>query len=269
MAKTATKKRRACLASLWSGALTALLWMAGSNPAQAQEMRFSEAVELLQSDDADSIQLALETLGARGEARAVRPIADRIRGGLPAELTDMAVMTLGAIGRPEAGPVLIELLHHRRSEVRQLAAEAIAASKPRGGGDALVGALDDVSPSVRASAALGLGQLKHRAAIDALFRALDRNVLEAGQAIGQMATPEQVDRLFAQVGRIPFDALSPAFTEILARDDFPARAKIDLVGRLGELATAEVKTYLTEIADSLPEGEVRAAAIAAAERIVS
>jgi len=245
----------------------AALTMGGRSTASAQEMRFDEAVELVQSSDADSIRLGLETLGARGEARAVAPIAERIRKGLPTELTEVAITTLGIMGRPEAGPVLIELLSHRRASVRLAAVEAIAATKPRRGGEALVAALDDMTPSVRAAAALALGQIGHRAALDTLFTALERDVHEAAQAIGQLATPSQMDRLFTHVGRMPFDVLTPAFNELFARADFPDRAKIDLIGRLAELATPQVKTYLVELADQLPNGRVKSAATDAAERI--
>ncbi|MAQ17376.1 MAG: hypothetical protein CMN30_21590 [Sandaracinus sp.] len=234
---------------------------------EAQEMRFDDAVALLETDDPDSIQLALETLGARSEARAVAPIAARIRGGLPAELADMAVMTLGAIGRAEAGPVLFELLSHRRADLRRITVEAIAAIEPRGAGEALVRTLSDPDPSVRAAAALAIGQIGYRAGIDSLFASLDHDNLEAAQGIGQLATPAHVDRLFGYVGRLPLDALIPALNELFARDDFPAPAKIELIGRLAELATPEVKTYLTDLADSLPSGRVKEAAIAAAERI--
>lgn len=253
-------------AMLLALALVTLLG-AGQHRARAQEMSFDEAVELVQSSDADSVQLGLETLGARGEARAVAPIAERIRSGLPSELTQFAVTTLGMIGRPEAGPVLIELLSHRQAEVRLAAVEAIAATEARGGGAALVRALDDMDGRVRSAAALGLGQLGHRPAVDTLFTALDRNVLEAATAIGQLATPEHLDRLTANLGRVPFDVLTPAFNELFARRDFAERAKLELVGRLAELATPQVKTYLTDLADQLPNGRVKAAATDAAERI--
>ncbi|MBO6939565.1 MAG: HEAT repeat domain-containing protein [Deltaproteobacteria bacterium] len=247
--------------------LLALAALTMSAPVSAQEMRFDEAVELVQSSDPDSIRLGLETLGARAEARAVAPIAARIRSGLPAELTELAVTTLAVMERPEAGPVLIELLSHRRPSVRLAAIEAIAATKPRQGGEALMRALDDMTPSVRAAAALALGQIGHRAAIDTLFTALERDVLEAAQAIGQLALPTHMDRLFDHVGQMPFDVLTPAFNELFARSDFPDRAKIDLIGRLAELATPQVKTYLTELADQLPSGRVKSAATEAAERI--
>ena len=238
-----------------------------SASASAQEMRFEEAVELLGSDDADSIRLALETLATKGETRAIAPIAERIRGGLPPDLADAAVMALGALGKPQAGPVLFELLSHRRASMRQAAVEAIATTTPRGAGEALVRTLSDPEPDVRSAAAIALGQVGHREGVDALFAALDHDVFAAGAALGQLVTPAQMDRLFAYVGRLPFDVLTPALNEVFARDDFATPAKVELVGRLAELATPEVKAYLTELAEVMPAGRVKEAAVAAAERI--
>ncbi len=247
-------------------ALSALA-VAMPRAAEAQEMSFDEAVELVKSSDADSIRLGLETLGARGEARAVGPIAERIRGGLPSELTQFAVTTLGILGRREAGPVLIDMLSHRDPAVRQAALEAVAATNPRGAREALTGALNDMVASIRGGAALALGQLGEPEAIDQLFVALEHDIFEAAQAIGQLATPSHLDRLFEFVGGMPFDVMAPAFNELIARGDFPARAKIDVIGRLAELATPQVKTYLTQLADQLPDGRVKTAALEAAERI--
>jgi len=261
-----THRTRGAATRLAALALTAAALVAPTS-VEAQAMRFSEAVELVQSSDADSIRLGLETLGTRAEARAVEPIAARIRSGLPAELTQFAVTTLGVLGRREGGPVLIEMLSHRDPAVRQAAVEAIAATEARGGREALVGALNDMVPSVRSAAALALGQLGEPQAVDTLFRALERDVFEAAQAIGQLATPAHMDPLFEFVGRMPFDVLTPAFNELIARGNFPDRAKIDLIGRLAELATAEVKTYLLELADQLNDGRVKTAALEAAERI--
>lgn len=264
-----TNTHRTRGATLRLATMLALFALIAASPraADAQEMSFDDAVELVQTSDADSIRLGLETLGARGEARAVAPIAERIRSGLPTEIAEFAVTTLGVLGRREAGPVLIEMLSHRAPAVRLAAVEAIAAVKPRGGREALVAALDDMQPSVRTAAALGLGQLGEPQAVDTLLVALRRDIFEAAQAIGQLATPAHMDELFEFVGTMPFDVLAPAFNELIARDDFPSRAKIDVIGRLAELATAQVKTYLTELADQLPDGRVKSAALEAAERI--
>jgi HEAT repeat protein len=234
-------------------ALYLCLAPASAPAAHAQELSVAEATEHLGSSDPAAVRTGIEALGLAGNARAVPPLADRIRRGLPPELLDAALDTLLVLSRPESGPILFELTAHRRPEVRLKAVQAIVASEPRGADRVLVSALSDLDPAVRAAAALGLGQLGARTAIDPLFHALDRGVAEASTAIGQLATAEQVTRLLGYLGRIPFDALTPALSEILARRDVPQRTKLDVIARLEETATPEAKAFLQEFVASLPE----------------
>ena len=221
--------------------------------ATAQQVSLAEATEHLESSDPDRIRTGIEALGLVGNARAVPPLADRIRRGLPPELLDAALDTLTVLARPEAGPVLFELSTHRRPEVRLKAILGIVASEPRGADRALVTALSDLDPDVRSAAAIGLGQVGARTSIDSLFHALDRGITEAATSIGQLATPEEVARLLEYLGRVPFDALSPALNEVLARRDVPERTKLEIIARLQELATPEAKTFLQDFVASLPE----------------
>jgi HEAT repeat protein len=234
--------------------------------------RASEVEAQLAGADRDAVRVAMENVGISGDARLIPPLAERIRRGLPPDLLDVAVDTLTVLARPEAGPVLFELATHRRGEVRLKAIEAIVACRPRGAPDALVAALSDPDPRVRAAAAVGLGQLAARESIDSLFHALDRGILEASTSIGQLARPEHVTRLVGYLGQLPFDVVTPGLNEALARDDIPERTKLDVVARIAELATPEARTFLEELAASLPEERrnqaVRQAALEAAERIV-
>ncbi|MBX3248200.1 MAG: hypothetical protein KF901_13560 [Myxococcales bacterium] len=254
---------------------TALLVLGLASAAEAQRRaapgganaRFAEAEEMLAAADADAIRMGLEILAEVGGARAVTPIAARIQRGLPPDVLASAIDTLSMLARPEAGPVLFELLSHRRAEVRAQAAQAIVAVRARGGDRALTAALSDANVEVRRAAAIGLGQLGARDAAPQLFVALERGLLEAAPALGQVVTPDDVDRVLTFLGRVPFDALFPAFDELFARRDIPERVKLAIIARLEGLATPEVKTYLTELADALPDGAIRRAATAAAERI--
>jgi HEAT repeat protein len=150
------------------------------------------AVEGLASSDLAQVRGGIEALGVSGEPAAVAPLAHRIRQGLPAELLDAALDALIALARPSAGPVLVELLRHRRAVVRRKVVAAIMACRPPDGGEALGQALDDSDPQVRSAAALGIGQLRTGAPIDQLFLAFERGVLEAATAIGQIANAEGV-----------------------------------------------------------------------------
>jgi len=243
------------------------LTLLAAAPASAQELSLADATAMLDAESPDEVRMGIEALGLDGSARAVEPLAERIRRGLPAELLDVAIETLGVLGRREAGPVLFALMNHRRDTTRLAAVNAVVQCQPRGAAAALQSALSDADPRVRAAAALGLGQLDARDALDSLFLAFDRGVIEASGAIGQLARPDDVGRFLTYLGRLPLDALTPGINELVARRDIPNGTKIEIIGRLEELATPEVATYLGELADALPAGPVKQAAEAATQRI--
>lgn len=242
-------------AGLWGSALMATVFAVGAtlaSPAAAQEITLAQASEMMAADNADEVRMGIETLGVIGSAAAVEPIAARIRRGLPADLLSVAIETLGLLGRREAGPVLFELTSHRRPEIRLGALNAIVSIRPSGAAGALEAALSDSDARVRGTAATGLGEIGARSSVPTLFHALDRGVLEASASIGQLATPAEVQQLLGYVGRLPFDSVTPGLNEIIARSNIPSRAKLEVIGRLAELATPEVKTYLQELVAALP-----------------
>ena len=249
-------------------ALLALAPLAGATPAQAQGLSLNEAREMLNAESADEVRMGIEALGTIGSARIVEPLAERIRRGLPAPLLDLAIETLGLTGRREAGPILFELARHRRATARQRALEALVSCRPRGASRALVQALSDADPRVRATAALGLGQLEAADAVDPLFHAFDRGVNEASTSLGQLVDADGVERLLGFLGQRPLNSLTPALDEVLARDDMATNVKLEVDGRLAELATPEVRTYLEGLAEALPPGPLADAAEQAALRIV-
>lgn len=250
------------------GITLALIGLAamGAAPAEAQ-VRLNEAIQMLDAQTADEVRLGIEALGTNGSARVVAPLSARIRRGLPAELLDLAIETLGVVGHRDAGPVLFQLLTHRREQVRLAVVSAIVSCRPRGADGALVTALSDSDPRVRAAAALGLGQLGARDKVDHLFHAFERGVLESATAIGQLADGAGADRLLDHLGRVPFDAIAPAVNELIARSDVAERVKLEIIGRLAELATPEVRQYLQELVESLDDGPVRRSAEDAVARI--
>lgn len=249
-------------------ACAALIGLAAASPADAQ-VRLNEAIRMLDADNADEVRLGIEALGTNGTSRVVAPLSARIRRGLPAELLDLAIETLGVVAHRDAGPVLFQLLTHRRESVRLSVVSAIIACRPRGADGALVTALSDSDPRVRAAAALGLGQLGARDKLDDLFHAFERGVIESATAIGQLADGEGANRLLEHLGRVPFDAIAPATNELIARDDVADRVKLEIVGRLAELATPEVREYLQELVEALPDSPVRRAAEDAVARIAA
>jgi len=251
-------------------ALAALIATVPCATAAAQDLTLAQATQMLRSTSHDEVQTAIQSLGMLGSPAAVEPLSERIRDGLAPDLLEAAIDTLTVLGRAEAGPVLFELSTHRRPEVRVRAVQAIAACRPRGADRALATALSDASPDVRSAAARGLGEIGATSAIDSLFLAFDRDVPEAGPALGRLARPEHVARILESLGRVPFDQMRTVLSELLARRDLPSRAKIDVITRLAELATAEVRSFFQEFlaAAALPANDpVRRAAEDAITRI--
>ncbi len=244
----------------------------GAEAQRRQRVRRADVEEALASSDRAEVEQAIASVGTSGNARLVPLLADRIRQGLPPELLESAIGALAVLEKPEAGEVLFLLATHRRPEVRKSAVEAIVSCGPEGADAVLIGALEDQSADVRAAAAVGLGEIGAQTGTRALFRALDKNVLEASAALGQLVRPAEVERVLGYVGQLPFDVITPALTELIARDDLPQEKKLEVIGHIAELATQEAGEFLQLLAESLPENRrtrsLREAATSAAERIM-
>jgi HEAT repeat protein len=103
---------------------------------------------------------------------------------------------------------------------------------------------------VRAAAATALGEIGDATALDALFRAFERHVAEAGMAIARLANAEAARRVLGYLGTEPFTTLRPMLLALLGRADLDRRARLDIVARVGELATAEARGMLEELVSS-------------------
>ncbi len=253
----------------WSLASAAALTVALAAPARAQDHTFDEAVALLNDAAAARVEEGIQALGLMGDRRAVAPLSARIRGGLPPALLVSALDTLTVIGHADAGPVLFELAVHRRPEIRLRAVQAIAACRPRGGERALISGLGDSSAEVRAASATALGELRAADAIPTLFLAFERDVPEAGVALGRLVRPEHIRQVLSYLGRVSFATMRLVLAEVLVRRDLGDRPRLDVIAALAELATGEVRTFLEETVGALPAGSdaVRRAAQDAITRI--
>jgi hypothetical protein len=231
-------------------------------------MSFAEAQAAIESTDAAQIQSGIEAIGLSGEDRGVAVIVARVRRGLPPELLESALDTLAVLGHPSAGPLLIELLSHRRQSIRLRAVQALATCHPAGADQALSSALSDSSSEVRAAAATALGDVGGVAAMDQLFLAFDRGVTEAGHAIGRIARPADITRMLGLLGHVPFTQMGPILADMLGRDTVPSRSRLEIVSALGELASAEARGLLEQYVHAHPGTDpVTRAAEAAAARI--
>lgn len=218
-----------------------------SKKSKAEDKNILAAETLLASSDRDEVEAGIQSLGLIGSAAAAPPIIARVRAGLPPDLLETSIITLMALGQPQAGPLYLDLLHHRRPEIRVRAIEALVALKPQGAELALQRALADLDPQVRSAAALALGELHATASVEQLFQALDRGTYEASQAIGVSLRSDHVPRLLSYLGTLPFHHLAPAFTQVMQRNDIAERDKLSIVSRLQEVGTREIKEYFAEL----------------------
>jgi HEAT repeat protein len=229
---------------------------------KGEDKNIAAAQALLASNDRDQVEAGIQSLGLIGTAAAAPPIIARVRAGLPPDLLETSLITLMALGQPQAGPLYIELLEHRRPEVRVRAIEAIVALKPKDAEFPLQRALADLDPKVRSAAAIALGELRATGSIEQLFQALDRGTFEASQAIGVALRTDHVPRLLSYLGTLPFHHLQPAFTQVMQRKDIAEKDKLVVVSRLQEVGTREVKEYfgdlIRESGDKLTEPIKRA-----------
>jgi HEAT repeat protein len=212
-----------------------------------QEMTLADATTALQSGNQTEVEAGIQALGLIGSKAALDLLNARIARGLPRDLLVTAIFTVGAMGLPEGGPILAELTTHRSAEIRARAVEMLAALQAPAATPALIAALSDPDANVRSLAATGLGDLKASEALDRLFLAQERGVLEASLAIGKVIGARDVPRLLEQLGRTPMRTLAPALKALIARNDVDENARMQVVARLSELATREVKAFLGEV----------------------
>ena len=229
------------------------IFLLGGVPANAQ--RGGDAGDELRrrlfTTDSDVVLGTLQELAFEPSSEGALAIGERIRFGLPMNLLLAAMDTLRAMQVAEAGPALVQLTQHRRSEIRLLAVQGLLACQPPGVERVLEVSLADSDPSVRSAAAAGLGQVGASGAVSSLFLALERGVLEAAVALGQVADESGIRRLLGYLGQVPFDSITPALSEALVRRDLPMSLKLEVIGNLEELGTDEVRFYLEALGTNL------------------
>ncbi len=238
----------------WTRAWAALaVMLATSTAARAQDVDTEQqAIAWLESTSVDEVRLGIETLGLVPSPRAADALAARIRRGLPFDLLEDALTTLGAMQQRSSLPVVLELTRHRHGHVR---AKAIATLGAIGGSDAVVAirrGLDDPDRQVRIAAVRAMSAASDRTGVMMLMRAFDRGLLEAAEAIGHLGSPEEVRALLGHLGIVPFDTLMPGLGEALRRSDLPQRLRLDIVARLTELATQNVRVFFEMLLPTLP-----------------
>jgi hypothetical protein len=223
----------------------------------------------LASGDPEQIKAALDEarLAGKGAAKLVPAIVDQLERGMPFNLAEAAIDTLGDIAsetaeatagrRPDAEPASVAIapyLHHRSVSLRRAAARALVHTKGAAAAKGLRAALSDQDAAVRGTAATGLGALKAKEAVADLFVALDHRVNEAAASIGQLCSPDECDALASRMGKVPFDVITSGLDPILFRpaSEVGDDAKVKLVGRVRELGTGEANKFLRDVQKRWP-----------------
>lgn len=248
---------------LWSGQARAT--PAASPPAGAKQVE-----ELAQrARGASDPRADIDALAALDGERATAALAGLLQGGMPDAGTDRILEKLVEKPRSGALDALERAAGHRRPEARALALRAIAAlgmadtKLAASTSKLLAAALRDSDPRVRGTAASALGQRFQRVDDDAgkkkpsaapaagvtdvLLQAVARGVPEAARAAGLAVTEAELPRLHEALHGLPMTATLDAYDAALARHTLGEAAKLDVIARLGEIATPATKTFLSTL----------------------
>jgi HEAT repeat protein len=215
---------------------------------------FKAAVNKLQSPNPDEVMDGVQTLAASGSAAAVGPLTQLLKTGPRNDITDSIIQTLGFIGHPSSIPILIEYLHHRRSDARIASIYALENSKDQRVARALENALRDSSAEIRSTAALALSKQGDIESVPILFQAFELGVDDAAISIGQLGNNEDALRLGTYLGKADIKVLLPGFDEFMRRSDVPKKAKLEILNQLFELAGPDVRRFAVAYKASFPPG---------------
>ncbi len=246
---------------------------ATARPGQNQELSLREAREALQSADPERVSEGLEAIANYPSAESVQAVIDVLRRGVTDTVADKAIETLGQLGRAECIEELSNLLRHRRFAARVEAVESLARiTDPRVRG-LIESGLHDSQPEVRAASAVALGQINARSSVGLLFRAFERGVPEAAEAIGRLGSaedavsadpahdaedPRRTSRrltLSMWVTHAPISVLLSGIGQFMNRRDIPVPVKVKIIERLEQrAASAAVRDFLQRWVQARPRG---------------
>jgi HEAT repeat protein len=219
----------------------------GAAPALRGGASVARLSEDLASGDAAKTEAAIDALGQRGGRDAVAALAAFIRAGQVDALTDRAIGALGAARAPEALDVLAAMTRHRRAAARVAAYASIAHIEDERASALLANGLRDSDAGVRGVCARSLGERRARSQLEPLFRAFERGVPEAAVALGRIAAASELARFHARLGQAPIQNMLGGYEQLLLRADIDEATKLDVIGRLGEVASLSVKRFLERL----------------------
>jgi hypothetical protein len=207
----------------------------------------------LRSANADEVRESITLLTILNDRAGIPPLAELLRSGQSDVITDSALEALQRLAMPQGLEVLSEFTHHRRAGARRRAYAAIAAVREdRRVAGLLEQGLRDSDRTIREECAQALGRIGARGSLEMLFRAFERGVLGAAEAIGRLGTDADVARFNAFLGRMPISVMLGGYDQFLQRRDVSESVKIDIIGRLREVSGRMVCQSLLTFRDTLP-----------------
>jgi hypothetical protein len=212
-----------------------------------------EIAARLHSTNPDEVRESITLLTIINDRAAVPPLAELLRSGQSDVITDSALEALQRLAMPQGLDVLAEFTHHRRAGARRRAYAGIAAVRDDRRVPALLEqGLRDSDRNIREECAQALGRIGARGSLDMLFRAFERGVLGAAEAIGRLGGEADVTRFNAFLGRMPISVMLGGYDQFLQRRDIPESVKVDIIGRLREVSGRLVCQSLLTFRDTLP-----------------
>ncbi|MDB4975504.1 MAG: hypothetical protein JWN48_3845 [Myxococcaceae bacterium] len=243
------------LGSLLLPALTPRAHAAPSKGAKAHStMSMEEVMVMLSSPVEDEVRTALETAAMLPPRDSVPMLEDRVRSGLSRVLLDVAIDSLMLLDDKSASPLLLDLVRHRRPEVRVRTLEVMGRLKAPNLQPALVRALSDQEPAVRNAAASALAESGAESSVAPLTEAYERGVESAGAALGKLGKPEHLLRMLeGYAGKLPLGSITALAEALLERRDVSEADKLRAVGTVTRLPGDDASTGAAALLERLPK----------------
>ncbi len=203
--------------------------------------------------------LAQQARGGRNRLEQVVPLLQKALGDPALEVVVEAAEDLGALGVPEAGPVLVCLLRHPSDSVRQAAGQALERVAGAAVLASLLDGLDDPAVAVRFGLVGAVGRVAGAEGKDALSASQREAVLARLQTVlHRDADPGVRSRAATVLGECGPPSVLPALWQrVAAVEDARVQQKawmafIDIIVRSGSLDL--LREWDAELAKVKPKG---------------